>query len=138
MSEIRTSVQCELAGANGFRALRGPRAFGTAAAIRPRRRHNATTREAPMNELNFATPETGTDRKWKAVYTIVETPGRNGNPDRKLWLRLGMAFVNRDGSLNVKLDAVPTNGTLHIRDQAPDELRGRRDESAQLAQKAMV
>ena len=28
-------------------------------------------------------------------------------------------FVNRDGSLNVRLDALPLNGQLHIRDEAP-------------------
>lgn len=29
--------------------------------------------------------------------------------------RFGSAFRNRDGSLNAILDAMPTNGTLHIR-----------------------
>ncbi len=47
-------------------------------------------------------------RKWKAVYTIVER-----NPERRHWLRIGIAFVNRDGSLNVRLDAIPANGQLH-------------------------
>lgn len=48
---------------------------------------------------------------WKAVYTIIERSG-----GRKHWLRIGTAFVNRDGSLNVVLDAVPITGKLHIRD----------------------
>ena len=51
----------------------------------------------------------------KAGYTIVEKAG-----GKKFWLRIGTAFVNRDGSLNVKLDAVPTTGTLHIRDFPED------------------
>lgn len=55
-------------------------------------------------------------KKWKAVYTIVE---RAGDSSKKFWLRIGTAFVNRDGSINVKLDAMPTNGTLHIRDYEP-------------------
>ena len=46
----------------------------------------------------------------KAVYTIVERPGV-----RSRWVRIGIGFVNHDGSINVKLDAVPVNGTLHIR-----------------------
>lgn len=50
---------------------------------------------------------------WKAVYTVIESSGRS---ERPLWLRIGTAFVNRDGSLNVKLNALPVNGTLHIRD----------------------
>lgn len=45
------------------------------------------------------------------VYTIVARE-RDG---RKFWVRIGTAFRNRDGSLNAILDAVPTNGTLHIR-----------------------
>lgn len=45
------------------------------------------------------------------VYTIVARE-RDG---RKFWVRIGTAFRNRDGSVNAVLDAVPTNGTLHIR-----------------------
>ncbi len=52
----------------------------------------------------------------KAVFTIVEKPAL----DRPLWIRVGTAFVNRDGSMNVQLDATPTNGKLHIRDRQPD------------------
>jgi len=29
---------------------------------------------------------------------------------------VGIGFVNRDGSMNLKLDAVPVNGTLQVRD----------------------
>ncbi len=47
-----------------------------------------------------------------AVYTIVERE-REG---KKIWVRIGSAFRNRDGSLNARLDAVPTNGQLHIRE----------------------
>lgn len=64
------------------------------------------------------TPEADGLRKWKAVYTIVE---RQDGTSKKFWLRIGAAFVNRDGSLNVRLDAMPVNGTLHIRDaNGPD------------------
>ena len=50
---------------------------------------------------------------WKAVFSVVE------RGKKKYWMRVGMAFVNRDGSLNVRLDALPLNGQLHIRDEAP-------------------
>ena len=73
-----------------------------------------------MNDMQLGGE--GEGRKWKVVYTIVEAQGRNTNPERKYWLRIGIAFVNRDGSLNVRLDAMPVNGTLHIRDQSPDGL----------------
>ncbi|MBN8612790.1 MAG: hypothetical protein J0L92_19500 [Deltaproteobacteria bacterium] len=49
------------------------------------------------------------------VYTIVE----RDKDKKKLWVRIGSAFRNRDGSLNAMLDAVPTNGSLHIRELRP-------------------
>ncbi len=56
---------------------------------------------------------------WKAVYTIAD----RGN-GRKHWLRIGVAFVNRDLSLNVRLDAVPVNGQIHIREAPPRDGQG--------------
>ena len=53
----------------------------------------------------------------KIVYTIVERP----HTGKKFWVRVGAAFVNRDGSLNVHLDAMPVNGELQIRDYVPSE-----------------
>jgi len=52
--------------------------------------------------------------KMKFVYTVVER-----GPERTFWVRIGAAFINRDGSINVRLDAVPVNGTLQIRDAEP-------------------
>ena len=52
----------------------------------------------------------------KAVYTVVEREGK-----KPIWLRLGIAFVNRDLSINVVLDALPVTGKLHIRDFPPRE-----------------
>lgn len=54
------------------------------------------------------------EKTYKLVYTIVEK-----GPNRKYWLRVGIAFPNRDGSMTVRLDASPTNGQLHIRDPEP-------------------
>lgn len=51
----------------------------------------------------------------KDVYTIV----KNGEKD--FWNRIGTAFVNKDGSLKVKLNALPINGELMIRDPRPKE-----------------
>ena len=51
-------------------------------------------------------------KTYKVVYTIVERQ-RDG---KKYWLRIGAAFENRDGSINIYLDAMPTNGTLQLRD----------------------
>jgi len=53
--------------------------------------------------------------KMKVVYTITE------RGDKSFWTRIGVAYVNRDGSLNVKLDAMPVSGSLHVRDWTPRE-----------------
>ena len=45
------------------------------------------------------------------VYTIVETVGNGSN----FWQRVGSAWKNKDGSINVRLNALPVNGELHIR-----------------------
>lgn len=57
--------------------------------------------------------------KFKIVYTITE------RGEKSFWNRIGVAYVNRDGSLNIKLDAVPVNGTMQVRDWTPrDEQAG--------------
>lgn len=53
--------------------------------------------------------------KMKMAYVITERGGRS------FWNRIGVAFVNSDGSLNVKLDSVPITGELQIRDYVPKE-----------------
>lgn len=50
---------------------------------------------------------------FKVAYVITE---RN---DKQYWNRIGVAFTNKDGSINVKLDALPTGGTLQLRDFEP-------------------
>jgi len=59
----------------------------------------------------------------KVVYVIEESKGKS------YFTKVGVAFVNRDGSLNVKLTALPVNGQLHIRDYVPRE--GERAQSQQ-------
>lgn len=58
---------------------------------------------------------TTSSQPWKEVFTVIE------RGQRSHWLRIGTAFVNRDGSLNVKLDALPVNGTLQIREPDPKD-----------------
>lgn len=55
--------------------------------------------------------------RMKIAYVITQ---RN---DRNFWNRVGVAFVNKDGSINVKLEAVPVSGEIQIRDYQPrDEI----------------
>lgn len=48
----------------------------------------------------------------RIVYALIERP-----KGRTYWLRIGVAFINRDGSENVYLDALPVDGKLQIRDE---------------------
>lgn len=43
-----------------------------------------------------------------------------GEGKRAIWTRIGSAFVNKDGSLNVFLDTIPIDGKVHIRDPKPN------------------
>ena len=54
--------------------------------------------------------------KVKVLYTIVERPG-----GKSWWTRIGAGFLNRDGSINIKLDAIPMSGDLQLRDWEPRE-----------------
>ena len=49
-----------------------------------------------------------------AVFTIIDKPGS----DKSFWTRIGSAWINRDQSINIQLDALPVNGKLHVREQA--------------------
>ena len=49
----------------------------------------------------------------KNVYMIQKGEKTN------FWTKIGVAFVNKDGSLNVKLNAVPVDGQMQIRDPKP-------------------
>lgn len=68
-------------------------------------------------------PEKGIERKRiLKIYTIVEKTGEQ----KDIWLEIGVAVENRDGSLSAKLDALPVNGAIHIREYSPrrhDEAR---------------
>ena len=37
--------------------------------------------------------------------------------DKTYWTKIGIAYVNKDGSLTCKLDALPVSGTLQIRSE---------------------
>jgi hypothetical protein len=50
------------------------------------------------------------------VYTIIEPTKEGAKP---YWQRLGVAFKNRDDSINVILNGLPVNGKLHIREEEP-------------------
>jgi len=51
--------------------------------------------------------------KIKDVYVISE----RGENQKGTWSKIGVAFVNKDDSLNVILDCIPFTGRIHIRDR---------------------
>jgi hypothetical protein len=67
-------------------------------------------------------------RPW-AAYNVVEKGGR------RYWNRVGSAFHNRDGSMNIYLDALPRDGKIQIREDDRD--REPKKEPGALAEEAV-
>lgn len=67
-----------------------------------------------------------TESKRLVAYTVKERKGDN------YWTKVGAAFVNRDNSITVVLDALPLNGEIVLREpkerdqQQSAQSRGRR------------
>lgn len=61
------------------------------------------------------------NKNLKIVYTITE------RGERSRWNPIGVGYTNRDGSINIKLDAMPVNGTMHLRDWTPRDDAPARD-----------
>jgi len=38
-------------------------------------------------------------------------------PDRSRWVKIGVGFQNKDGSINLKLDSIPLRGKIQIREK---------------------
>jgi hypothetical protein len=70
----------------------------------------------------------GGRRPW-AAYNVVERNGKN------FWTRVGSAFHNRDGSMNIYLDALPRDGKIQIRED--DREREPKKERGALAEEAV-
>jgi len=52
-----------------------------------------------------------------AVFAITE------RGDKTYWSKIGVAFVNRDKSITVQLEAFPVSGKLQIRSEEKSEQR---------------
>jgi hypothetical protein len=63
--------------------------------------------------MNEVIPGAPAGKKALAVFAVVEKENRNA-----IWIRVGSAFTNRDGSVNLYLDAFPIGtNRLQIREQ---------------------
>ena len=56
-----------------------------------------------MQDANF---------KWKNMHKIITTITREGEHTERICI--GKAFVNKDQSINIYLDALPINGKLTL------------------------
>jgi hypothetical protein len=64
-------------------------------------------------------------KNMKSVYTVVDR-----GQGKSIWVRVGVGFTNRDGSLNLRLDAIPVNGSLQVREWEPYDRNDRRADAA--------
>ncbi len=69
-------------------------------------------------------------REMKMVWTVVERGTANGGPAKSYWTKVGVGFVNRDGSINLQLDAIPISGKLQVREWEPYDRRTEGDGAA--------
>ncbi len=54
--------------------------------------------------------------KWKPVFAIVPRRNQTSSKNKDYWYRIGTAFVNTDGSLNIELAGTPRDGRLQVRE----------------------
>ncbi len=57
----------------------------------------------------------------KKSYKQVFMVEKSEDGERSFWTKVGVAFVNKDNSLTVELNAIPLSGRLQIRDPKPKE-----------------
>jgi len=75
-----------------------------------RRRTIAARGRSMENQQETGVGEAGGRKPW-AAYNIIERRGGG-----RIWSRVGTAFKNRDGSINVFLDSLPIGGKIQIRE----------------------
>ena len=71
--------------------------------------------EKRRRELSPRNEEEPGSRRVLKIYTVVEKPGM----DKGIWLEIGVASENRDGSISGKLDCLPVNGSIQVRQWEP-------------------
>lgn len=64
-----------------------------------------------LQQMQIEEPALQPERKAWDAYHIIEHPGG------KKWMTIGIAFLNRDHSINIFLDAFPKDGKIQLRDR---------------------
>ena len=57
-------------------------------------------------------------KNMKIVWAVVERTQAD-SATKSFWTRVGVGFTNRDGSLTLRLDAIPLSGRLQVREWEP-------------------
>lgn len=52
----------------------------------------------------------------RRIYDVF-VGGEGLSHNQKRWIKIGVAFLNRDQSIHVVLDALPLNGKLYLRER---------------------
>jgi hypothetical protein len=86
------------------------------------RRKGVSARAARQDPARAEINMEDQSKNMKAVWAIVERASPSGGT-KSYWTRVGVGFVNRDGSLNLHLDAIPLSGRLQVREWEPYERR---------------
>ncbi len=55
------------------------------------------------------------------VYTIEENKKAKDGEAKAFWTKVGSAHDNKDGSVNIYLNALPMNGKLQVRERREKE-----------------
>lgn len=74
-----------------------------------------------------------TKKMWKVVSPIEKKDGTVA-----YWARLGNAHSNKDDSINVYLDTLPTNGKIQLREFSEQELRERSERRANYSSRSSL
>ena len=61
----------------------------------------------------------------KRSFKVLGIIPKHNNPRESHWLRIGTAYVNRDESINIYLDALPKSFELQLREFEEDDFRKR-------------
>lgn len=84
----------------------------------------AKVQKLPVNDHHDSVeqvevPRARNGRPYMECMHVKDLVKADGQPGKSLWTRVGFAFQNRDGTWNLELSALPTDGRIHMRPPRP-------------------
>lgn len=71
----------------------------------------------------------------KRMFKVLSPVDKRGGG--KYWMRLGTAFLNKDDSINIYLDALPKNAELQLREMTEEDFARNRESSSSMASSSL-